>query len=400
MPETQSTYSSKDFPVMKNDLLLRAARGEDIERAPVWVMRQAGRYLPEFQEVRKDHDFFEMCRTPELACEITLQPINRYDGLLDAAIIFSDILVVPQALGMTVEMRSGVGPVFPSPLQTPEDIEKFLGSPTDAMLKLQYVYDAINLTRHQLQGRVPLLGFTGAPWTLMSYMIEGGGSKTLSKSKRWLYAYPEASKKLLQLLTDVNVDYLVGQVRAGAQMLQIFESHAEHLGPDLFVKFCVPYLSQICDRVKEKLGKDAVPMTVFAKGGGHHSLESLRATSYDVVSIDWTINPLEARKILDVKKNAHTKENDTENTVKRLSRVLQGNLDPCALYASVEDIDTMVEKMCKQFFTCPTSGVPRHSGWIANLGHGIYPDIDTEKMKAFLMAIHKHSAMLYINSPD
>jgi len=400
MTQIQSGDNAKDFPVMKNDLILRAARGEEVERAPVWVMRQAGRYLPEFQEVRKDHDFFEICRTRELACEITLQPINRYDGLLDAAIIFSDILVVPQALGMTVEMRPGVGPVFPSPLQTPEDIEKLQQNPNDAVLKLQYVYDAINLTRHQLQGRVPLLGFTGAPWTLMSYMIEGGGSKTLSKSKRWLYAYPEASKKLLQLLTDVNVDYLVGQVRAGAQMLQVFESHAEHLGPDLFAKFCVPYLSQICDKVKEKLGKDAVPMTVFAKGGGHHSLESLRGTSYDVVSIDWTINPLEARKILTVKNNASTKEMELNNKDKSVPRVLQGNLDPCALYASAENIDEMVEKMSKQFFTCPTTGVPRHSGWIANLGHGIYPDIDTEKMKAFLIAIHKHSAKLYINSPD
>lgn len=399
--DTDPNSSSKPFPPLKNDLLLRAARGEDIERAPVWVMRQAGRYLPEFQKVRSEHDFFTICRTPKLACEITLQPIDRFDGLLDAAIIFSDILVVPQALGLVVEMKSGVGPVFPSPLEVPKDIhEGRLSKPTEALDHLQYVFDAINLTRHELNGRVPLLGFTGAPWTLMSYMIEGGGSKTQSKAKKCLYSHPEESKQLLQLLTDVNVEYLIGQVKAGAQMLQIFESNAEYLGPDLFQTFCIPYLSQICDRVKAGLGNDAVPMTIFAKGGGQHSLESLRATSYDVVSIDWTMNPLDARKILgEQRKPPNVEAPVVINTDGKAPRVLQGNLDPCALYASDEDIEQMVEKMTNQFFTSPV-GLRRNSGWIANLGHGIYPDVKPEKLETFLKAIHKYSATLYINSPD
>ena len=186
-------------------------------------MRQAGRYLPEFREVRVEHEFFKVCQTPELACEITLQPIRRFP--LDAAIIFSDILVVPQALGMTVQMKPGVGPVFDKPLLTPEDMEALV-SP-DVKMALKYVYDAITLTRQKLEGKVPLIGFTGAPWTLMSYMIEGGGSKTQSKAKKWLYHFTEASHKLLSLLTEVCVDYLVEQVRAGAQLLQVFESNAE-----------------------------------------------------------------------------------------------------------------------------------------------------------------------------
>ena len=245
---------------MKNDRILKAARGEPVDKVPVWVMRQAGRYLPEFRKLREDHDFFTMCQTPQLACEVTLQPIKRFD--LDAAIIFSDILVIPQALGMEVLMKPGVGPVFPKPLVTPEDIES-LEHGDKTLPRLQYVFDAITLTRQTLDGKVPLLGFTGAPWTLMSYMIEGGGSKTQSKAKKWLYTHPCASHKLLQMLTDVNIEYLVAQVKAGAQMLQVFESHAEYLGKDMFDEFALPYLRQIAQNVKVKLadqGLDIVPM--------------------------------------------------------------------------------------------------------------------------------------------
>jgi len=366
--------SKHDFPAMKNDLILRAARGEAVEKAPVWVMRQAGRYLPEFKAVRSHHDFFKICRTPELACEITMQPIRRYEGVIDAAIIFSDILVVPQALGMVVEMREGVGPVFPNPLVEPADI-KSLKTPTEALPELQYVFDAITTTRTELAGLVPLLGFTGAPWTLMSYMIEGGGSKTQAKSKRWLYSKPEESHRLLQLITDVSVEYLVQQVKAGAQMLQVFESHAEHLGPDLFMEFCVPYLNQICDRVKASLGNDAVPMTVFAKGGGHHALKALAPSNYNVIGLDWTIDPREARKIVGDDK------------------VLQGNMDPCALYAPKDKIDEIVLKMSKSFgFWGVTADRGGKKGWIANLGHGIYPDVEPTHMKKFLEAIKTHTS--------
>lgn len=220
------------FAPLKNDLILRAARGQHTERAPVWVMRQAGRYLPghhalrclptpslnvflpEFRELRKKHDFFELCQDPELATQVTLQPIDRYPGLIDAAIIFSDILVIPQAMGMEVLMNPG--PFFTKPLNVPEDVQDLQ---TDRVHeRLQYVYDAITLARTRLAGRVPLIGFCGAPWTLMSYMIEGGGNKTLQKSKTWLFKYPDQSKALLQLITNACIDFLVGQVTAGAQV--------------------------------------------------------------------------------------------------------------------------------------------------------------------------------------
>jgi len=360
------------FPALKNDLYLRAARNEKVEAAPAWIMRQAGRYLPEFKEVRAENNFFQVCRTPELACEVTMQPLRRYNGLLDASIIFSDILVVPQALGMEVEMRPGVGPVFLSPLKSPEEIDG-LRSLEKALPQLQYVFDAITLTRKTIDGQVPLFGFTGAPWTLMAYMIEGGGSKTQAKSKKWLYTEKEASHKLLQLLTDVCVDYLVEQVKAGAQMLQVFESNAEHLGPDLFTEYCTPYLNQICDKVKAKLqaaGIEPVPMTVFAKGGGQHGLKSLASSNYEVLGIDWTMEPEEARAIVGEDK------------------VLQGNLDPCALYAPPQELDAMVEKMVKRF-----GFKDNNKGWIVNLGHGIYPDIDPEHLKVFLESVKKHTSV-------
>jgi len=344
-----------------NDRILKAARGQDVDKVPIWVMRQAGRYLPEFQEVGKEHDFFKVCQTPELACKITLQPISRFD--LDAAIIFSDILVVPQALGMKVEMRTGEGPVFPKPLVNVSDLDA-LTTVKAALSELQHVFDAITLTRENLKGRVPLIGFTGAPWTLMSYMIEGRGSKTCCKAKKWLYTRAEASKTLLQLLTDVNVDYLVGQVKAGAQMLQVFESHAEYLGEDLFNQFSLPFLIEICSRVKKTLRDeniDPVPMTVFAKGG-HYALKSLASSGYDVIGLDWTIDPSVAREVCE-----------------QSGVTLQGNLDPCALYAPKEELEAQVKKMATKF---------GHKNWIANLGHGIYPDMDPESVATFVNAVH------------
>jgi len=352
-----------EFPILKNDRLLRAARGESVDVTPVWVMRQAGRYLPEFRELRAQHDFFKICRTPELACEITMQPIRRFN--LDAAIIFSDILVVPQALGMKVEMKSGVGPVFDDPLSVPTDLDEKLVLP-NVKSELKYVFDALTLTRHKLEGKVPLIGFTGAPWTLMSYMIEGGGSKTLSKAKKWLYQYPEASKKLLQIITDVNVDYLVEQVRAGAQLLQVFESNAEYLGLREFTDFALPFLLEINRRVKTKLRSeslDVVPMTVFAKGG-HYALRELGESGYDVVGLDWTIDPVKARQLVGP------------------NVTLQGNLDPCCLYADAQHLDLTVKNMAQQF------GRDR---WIANLGHGIYPDMEPASVDTFVKSVHAHT---------
>lgn len=207
-----------NFPPLLNDRLLRAINGEEVDKIPVWIMRQAGRYLPEFREIRSKHDFFTICTTPELACEVTIQPIRRFD--LDAAIIFSDILVIPQALGMKVEMKPGVGPFFPDPLESPKDVEK-LNFNADIKTELKYVYDAITLTRNSLEGKVPLIGFAGAPWTLFAYMIEGGTSKTMSKAKKWLYQWPEKSKILLNVIADAVTKHLINQAKAGAQVLQV-----------------------------------------------------------------------------------------------------------------------------------------------------------------------------------
>lgn len=349
----------KPFPALKNDNLLRAARGEPVDRVPVWVMRQAGRYLPEFQEVRAKHDFFEVCRTPELACEVTMQPLRRFD--LDASIIFSDILVIPQAYGMEVIMEPGRGPVFPQPLVEPTDMEK-LNIP-GAASRLQYVGDAITMMRHLLDGKVPLIGFTGAPWTLMGYMIEGGGSKTMSKAKAWLNDHPEDSKKLLSNLTATIVDYLEMQVKSGAQMLQVFESSAEHLSKDEFLNTSLPYLKSIRDDLHQRLKSqdiEPVPMVVFAKGG-MHALEELATIGYEVVGLDYSIDPVEARR--------RVGPNVT----------VQGNLDPQDMYKPPEELKKLVEDMVKKF------GKDRY---IANLGHGITPQTPIESMTILVETVH------------
>ncbi|XP_061551089.1 uroporphyrinogen decarboxylase isoform X1 [Phycodurus eques] len=365
MNMTDVPPSPEDFPQLQNDTFLRAARGEQTEHVPVWCMRQAGRYLPEFREFRAGKDFFETCRSPDACCELTLQPLRRFP--FDAAIIFSDILVVPQAMGMDVQMVPGKGPTFPEPLKEPEDLQR-LRVKVDVAKELGYVFQAITLTRHKIEGKVPLIGFTGAPWTLMSYMIEGGGSNTHSKAKRWLYRHPEASHVLLKMLTDVIVEYLLGQVAAGAQALQVFESHAGILGPVEFQTFSLPYLHDIARRVKEKLkeARQEVPMIVFAKDA-HYALEALSQSHFQVVGLDWTIDPHSAR----------------EQTGGKVS--LQGNMDPCALYAPKERISDIVRNMLEGFGT---------RGYIANLGHGLYPDMDPENVGAFVEAVHQHSKQM------
>ncbi|RZB39832.1 uroporphyrinogen decarboxylase [Asbolus verrucosus] len=318
--------------------------------------------LLEFMEFRKEHSFFEICQKPELACEVTLMPIRRYD--LDAAIIFSDILVIPQALGMIVEMKAGVGPVLPNPL-TLENLHEL--NKDGAIDRLKYVGKAITLTRHKLEGKVPLFGFSGAPWTLMGYMIEGGGSKTLSKAKKWLYAHPEISHKLLQLLTDVIIDYLVMQVEAGAQILQIFDSNADLLNKDLYSKFCLPYLKEIrqgvCQKIQEKQ-LEQVPMMIkesfqvlFAKGA-HYCLPEQADLGYEVLGIDWTMEPHVVKDLLKGKNVA-----------------VQGNLDPCALYAPKEELNKLVQNMINEF---------KSEKYIVNLGHGIYPDVSPDSLQNFI----------------
>jgi len=355
----------KEFPPLLNDRLLKAAVGEPTDRTPVWMMRQAGRYLPEFRELRKKADFFNMCQEPELACQVSLQPLERFPTL-DAVIVFSDILVIPQAMGMEVIMVAGKGPVFPNPLKLPTDLEKLVMKP-ELEKTLGYVFDVVNLVRQKVNGRVPVIGFSGAPFTLMGYMIEGGGSKTLSNAKRWLLNHPVESHRLLQALTDIIVEYTVRKVEAGAQLLQIFESNGGDLGPEQYYEFSYPYLAQIARRVKEELKKKklpVVPMTVFARGVNFEgALEKLAATEFDAVSLDWCIDPTVAR-----------------NRLKNTS--IQGNLDPCTLYASPGRIRQEVGKMLNGFGT---------QNYIANLGHGMHPDHDPEHAHAFIKAVQELS---------
>ncbi|KAJ5934169.1 hypothetical protein N7466_003716 [Penicillium verhagenii] len=380
----------EQFAPMKNDLLLRAARGEKVERPPIWVMRQgklntlailvcdlpsdlkslklAGRYLPEYHEAKGGRDFFECCRSPEIASTLTLQPIDRYDGLVDAAIIFSDILVIPQAMGMVVEMVDKKGPHFPEPLQSPDDgqYEKVLAKKVDVKAELDYVYKAITLTRLKLKGRVPLIGFCGAPWTLLCYMVEGGGSKLFIQSKKWVYKYPKESQALLQKIAEICVEYLALQVAAGAQLVQVFDSWAGELSPATFASHSLPYLRHISANLPKRLqemGLEPVPMTVFAKGAWY-ALDDLCNSGYNVVGLDWLQDPAEAMRIAN-------------------GRVtLQGNADPGMLYGGPSAITPTVEKMVEGF-------KKGKQGWICNLGHGVTPFVDPEHLKFFFEEVHR-----------
>jgi uroporphyrinogen decarboxylase len=346
------------MPALENDRLLRAARRQPVDRTPVWIMRQAGRYLPEYRALRSEDEFFTVCRTPQLAAEVTLQPIRRFD--LDAAIIFSDILVVPQAMGMDVQMIKGQGPVFSDPLDSPADLERLIDC--DVAESLAYVYDAIELVVGELDGRIPLLGFCGAPWTIMAYMIEGGGSKTFSKSRTWLFAEPEASRRLLDRITDLSIEYLSRQIVAGVSAVQVFDSWAGMLGYREFDTFARPALRRIAKAIKAR--HPDVPVIGFAKGAAY-ALGDLADDGFDVLGLDWTVDPLRAR-------------NATGDRI-----ALQGNLDPVALFAAPAVIRSHVETMLDAFGPI---------GHIANLGHGMQPDHDPDHARAFIDAVHEFSA--------
>ncbi|KAK0272336.1 Uroporphyrinogen decarboxylase in heme biosynthesis [Friedmanniomyces endolithicus] len=359
------------FAPLKNDLLLRTARGEKVSRPPCWVMRQAGRYLPEYHEAKGTKDFFECCRSPEIASTLTLQPIERFAGLIDAAIIFSDILVIPQAMGMEVVMVDGKGPHFPDPLGSPEDkqYEEVMEREVDVKESLDYVYKAITLTRQKLEGRVPLYGFCGAPFTLMCYMVEGGGSKIFRQTKTWIFRYPEETKNLLQKIAELCVEYLAHQVLAGAQIVQVFDSWAGELSPTSFRTFSLPYLEFICDNLPKRLKEldaEVVPMVVFAKGAWY-ALEELCQTKYDVIGLDWLHEPKEAYAV-----------------AQKYGKVVQGNADPGVLYGGHEAITKVAEEMVSGF------GGGKQ-GWIANLGHGITPFVKPDDLKFFFEEIHRLS---------
>jgi uroporphyrinogen decarboxylase len=333
---------------LKNDLLLRAAKGETTERTPVWLMRQAGRILPEYRKVRETaKDFKALVKNPELATEVTIQPVDILG--VDAAIIFSDILVIPEAMGLNYEMEEKKGPVFPKRITSAVDLKSLHIAEAD---ELRYVLDAIRLTKNALNGRVPLIGFAGAPWTIFSYMTEGRGSKTFSNAKKMLYTEPELSHQLLDMITQSTINYLKGQIKAGADLIQIFDSWAGTLGPAQYEEFSLRYIELICDAINE------VPKIVFAKGA-FFAREKMNGIRCDVVGLDWNMDIAESRRLLS-------------------NKTLQGNLDPCALYGSLTQVKNETRKMLAAF------GASKH---IANLGHGLYPDTEVDKVKCFIDSV-------------
>ncbi|MEQ6121533.1 uroporphyrinogen decarboxylase [Reichenbachiella sp. MALMAid0571] len=333
--------------MLKNDLLLKAARGEKTERVPVWVMRQAGRILPEYRAVRnKLSGFIELCTTPELAAEVTLQPVDILG--VDAAIIFSDILVIPEAMGLPYQMIEQKGPWFENTINSEADLKKI--KIADPESDLAYVNDAIKITKRELNGRVPLIGFAGAPWTIFSYMVEGSGSKTFSKARRMLYTQPELSHKLLDMITESTIKYLKMQIKAGADLVQVFDSWAGILPPNQYDEFGLKYISKICDAINE------VPVTVFAKGA-FFARRGMGQLNCETIGLDWNMSIEASRRLIG-------------NT-----KTLQGNLDPCSLYGSFSQIEKATKEMLTKF------GGYKH---IANLGHGVYPDIEPDKVKCFI----------------
>ena len=338
-----------------NDLLLRACRREPVERPPVWMMRQAGRYLPAYRAVRDRADFLTMVRTPELAVEVTLQPVDLLG--VDAAIIFSDILVVPQAMGMGLSVEDGVGPRFHHPLRTPADFDRLHNVEIEE--GLGYVLEGLRLARRELADKVPLIGFAGAPWTLMSYMVEGGGTKSFSQAKRVLQEDSVRAHALLARLARTVGNYLVAQVRAGAQVVQLFDSWSGALGPADFREFALPYLAEAA-----KLARTAgAPVIVFCPGSSWALEEIARATGADVIGVDWQTEAAEARRRVPLSVAA-----------------LQGNLDPTWLYGSPASIRERTHRMLHSF---------GGRGHIANLGHGILPDVPVDHARAFVEAVQE-----------
>ncbi|MDZ4728950.1 MAG: uroporphyrinogen decarboxylase [Xanthomonadales bacterium] len=344
-----------------NDLLLRALLRQPVERTPTWIMRQAGRYLPEYRELRASAgSFMNLCQNPQLACEVTLQPLRRFK--LDAAIIFSDILTIPDAMGLGLYFVENEGPKFERPISSLAEIEQ-LPIP-DMGSSLRYVMDAVATARKEINGSVPLIGFSGSPWTLMTYMVEGGSSKTFSKAKRMLYEQPKAAHLLLSKLSDSIVDYLNAQIASGAQAVQIFDTWGGALSADCFREFSLPYLSDIVARLKREHDGQKVPVILFCKGC-NTQLEALAATGCDALGADWTITLKEARARVGDKV------------------ALQGNMDPAILLASPAVVR-------REALACLES-FGHGNGHVFNLGHGITPDVNPENLKVLLETVSSAS---------
>ncbi|MEZ5446054.1 MAG: uroporphyrinogen decarboxylase [Gammaproteobacteria bacterium] len=347
---------------LKNDRFLRALLRQAVDMTPVWMMRQAGRYLPEYRATRRRAgSFMTLCTTPELACEVTLQPIDRYP--LDAAILFSDILVVPHAMGLGLTVNEGVGPRFERPTRTASDI-RALGVP-DPETELRYVIDSVRLIRRELRGRVPLIGFAGSPWTMATYAVEGQGSKDFHRIKTMMYREPRVLHELLEKLARAVVLYLNAQIAAGAQAVMVFDTWGGALSTPAYMEFSLSYMRQIVEGVRRDSEGRRVPCILFTKGGGQW-LELIAETGCDAAGLDWTT--------------------DIGATRRRLGDriALQGNMDPAVLLATPERIREEVASILK--------GFGPHAGHVFNLGHGITPDVDPENAGVFIEAVHSLSA--------
>lgn len=346
---------------LQNDRYLRALLREPVDMTPVWMMRQAGRYLPEYRATRAEAgDFMSLCKNPELACEVTLQPLRRF--ALDAAILFSDILTIPDAMGLGLYFETGEGPRFERPVRSLADVQK-LGVP-DPEQELGYVMDAVRTIRRELKGAVPLIGFSGSPWTLATYMVEGGSSKAFTRIKKMMYAEPQTLHLLLDKLADSVIVYLNAQIRAGAQSVMVFDTWGGALTGRDYREFSLHYMHKIVDGLLREHDGSRVPVTLFTKGGGQW-LEAIADTGCDAVGLDWTTSLADARARIG-------------------SRVaLQGNMDPSMLYAPPARIEQEVASLLAEFGA--------GTGHVCNLGHGIHPDVDPAHAGVFVEAVHRLS---------
>ncbi|MCY4361803.1 MAG: uroporphyrinogen decarboxylase [Gammaproteobacteria bacterium] len=344
-----------------NDRLLRALRRQPVDMTPLWIMRQAGRYLPEYRATRqRAGGFMTLCKTPELACEVTLQPLDRFD--LDAAILFSDILTIPDAMGLGLSVVENKGPQFARPVRTGSDIRN-LGVP-DVETSLRYVMDAVRLIKRELQGKVPLIGFAGSPWTIATYMIEGESSKNFSRAKGMLYGQSDLMHMLLDVLSRSITDYLNGQIAAGGDVVMVFDTWGGILSRDAYQEFSLGYMKRIVQGIKAEGRSESVPVILFTKGGGLW-LEDIAGSGCDAIGVDWTVDIDAARR-------------RTGGKV-----ALQGNLDTAVLYSSPASIRRQVAEILAAYGPA--------DGHVFNLGHGIHPDIDPDKVAVLVDAVHELS---------
>lgn len=346
--------------ILKNDRYIRALLKQPVDTTPIWIMRQAGRYLPEYRELRKQAgSFMDLCKNPELACEVTLQPLRRFD--LDAAILFSDILTIPDAMGLGLYFAEGEGPKFEKPVRSLAEVEK-LGVP-DPEQELSYVTDAVRTIRQALDGSVPLIGFSGSPWTLATYMVEGGTSKDFSKVKGMLYSNPGALHLLLDKLADSVIAYLNAQIAAGAQSVMIFDTWGGVLSPHIYQEFSLSYMAKIVDGLQREYEGSQIPVTLFTKNGARWA-KSIAATGCDAIGVDWTADLAEVRG----------------NVGDQVA--LQGNMDPSVLYADPDTIRAEVSRVLADFGSGST-------GHVFNLGHGIHQHINPDNVKVLVDSVHE-----------